>query len=94
MADKDFILKIVTPNGTVGPVICDSVKLSVADGKKKQTGGSYGIRRGHAASVLALDEGRIEALNDGKTVLTLTTSRGFARVDKDMVTVTVSDITK
>ena len=94
MADKNFCLKIVTPHTTIGPVPCDSVKLTMTDGKKKKQGGSYGIRQGHAEALISLDKGTIEAFENGKPILTLLSSRGIARVKKDGVTVTVSEVTK
>lgn len=94
MEDKDFLLKIVTPKECIGPFSCDSVKLSITDGKRQKEAGSYGIRKGHAEAVFALEKGKLTALKDGKEIFSFETSKGFATVCKDVVTVTVSNISK
>ena len=92
MADKNFTLKIVSPTKSVGPIVCDSVKLVITDGKKKKEGGLYGIKRGHGDALLSLSEGTIHASLDNKIVLSLKSSYGFATVNRDAVSVVVRQI--
>ena len=93
MDDKCFDLKIVTPNAYIGPLSCDSLKLTVIDGKGNKHGGSYGIRKGHTNSVFALECGVLEAFKNGERILFLKTARGFARIEPELVTVTLSEAT-
>ena len=74
-------LTIVTPAGGNTVVRCDSVRLTTADGiKKKNSGGSFGIRKGHADALIAIAEGPIKALTNGETVFECTVGTGFATV--------------
>lgn len=82
-----LILNIVTPNGARGPIRCDSVRLTICDDLSGRGGGSYGIRAGHAKSLLSLDKGAVEAFLSGQNVLTGTSGAGFATVERNTVTV-------
>ena len=92
MSDRCFKLKIVTPNDSIPQILCDSLKINIADGKRDKEGGSYGIRKGHAKAMFALDLGITEALVGGKTVMLAKTSRGFAKVEPDLVTLVVDSV--
>ena len=92
MSDKSFNFKIVTPHETIGPLPCDSLKISISDGKNDNAGGSYGIRRGHAEALFALDNGLTEAFSGGKSVFSAETSVGFVKVSRDLVTIVVDSI--
>ena len=89
MSDRCFKLKIVTPNDSIGPLSCDSLRINIANNNKDREGGSYGIRKGHAQATFALDSGITEALENGKTVMRAKTSRGFAKVEPSLVTLVV-----
>ena len=93
MTDKSFYLKIITPSECLESIECDSVKVMITDGKSNKDGGSYGIRQGHADSLLALGKGKTEAYLNSKLVFSADTSNGFARVSKGLVTV-VTDSAK
>lgn len=82
-----LILKIVTPSGNRDPIRCDSVHLTICDDLNGKGGGSYGIRAGHAKSLLTLDQGVIQAFLAGQTVLAGESDIGFATVERNIVTV-------
>ena len=82
-----LILNIVTPNGIRGPIRCDSVRLTICDDLSGRGGGSYGIRAGHADSLLSLDKGVIKAFLSEQNVLTGESDVGFATVERNAVTV-------
>lgn len=88
--DKYFDLKIITPQGGTKNIRCDSLHLTLADGNDGRDGGSFGIRKGHANSVLLLAEGVTVAIKDGEEVLRLRTGEGFATAEEDGVFVNVS----
>lgn len=88
---KDLQLIIITPDGSAKTVACDSVHVTVCD-SKKTPGGSYGIRKGHAASVVSLGEGGITAFLDGKTVFSALLPGGFAKISPDRVTVVTESV--
>ena len=73
-------LTIVTPDGGNTVIHCSSVRLPAAEGVKKNSGGSFGIRKGHTDALIAIAEGTVTALLDGKTVFTGMVSAGFAKV--------------
>lgn len=75
-----FTFSIVTPDGVNGEYSCDSVNLIMPDDKKGKNGGSIGIRKGHADSVIALDKGDIIAKLEGKIIFQGQVSGGFAVV--------------
>lgn len=82
-----LVLNIVTPNGARGPIRCDSVRLTVCDDLSGRGGGSYGIRAGHAKSLLSLDKGTVKAFLSGQNVLTGESGIGFVTVERNTVTV-------
>lgn len=84
---KDITLVITTPQSKSIEVKCDSVKLTVSDGKKGKHGGSYGIRHGHTKALFALSDGTLTATLGGNTVYSAKISGGFATVDNNKVTV-------
>ena len=88
-------LTIVTPEGSNTVIQCDSVRLTIADGiRKKNAGGSFGIRKGHADALLAIAEGPVKALVNGETVFECTTGPGFASVSgKNTVSVLTDRLT-
>ncbi len=80
MAGK-LTLTIVTPSGVSASLPCDSIRFDTPDGvKKSNPGGSIGIRHGHTDALIAVAEGPVLALLDGKTVLSGRVSAGFAAV--------------
>ncbi|MBR6694540.1 MAG: hypothetical protein IKL62_06310 [Clostridia bacterium] len=88
----EITLRIVTPSGEPQAYECDSIILTVCDDIAGKGGGSYGIRKGHAKALIALDEGKITASLGGSKVLSAHTSSGFAMVENNVVTVTVENI--
>jgi len=80
-------LQIVTPEGVNRTIPCDSVSLWMAPDSKGRGEGSIGIRKGHVDAVIALGNGKIEALEDGKPVFTARSEGGFATVRNDVVSV-------
>ena len=61
--------------------ICDDI-----DDKK---GGCYGVRKGHAKALLALDEGNIEGISLQKIVVRGKSGCGFATIDKNVIVAVV-----
>lgn len=84
---SELILNIVTPNGARDPIRCDSVRLTICDDLSGKGGGSYGIRAGHAESLLSLGKGVVKAFFSGQNVLTGESDIGFATVERNTVTV-------
>ena len=80
-------LRIVTPEGVNRTIPCDSVSLWMAPDSKGRGEGSIGIRKGHADAVIALGNGKIEALEDGKPVFSALSEGGFATVRSDVISV-------
>ena len=89
-----LILNIVTPNGARDPVQCDSIRLMICDDLNGKGGGSYGIRAGHAKSLLSVDKGVITAFLSGQNVLTGKSGAGFATVEQNTVTVVTEDFSE
>lgn len=87
-------LIIATPKGSLTPVECDSVHLNICDDANGKSGGNYGIRKGHVKALFSLEKGIVTALLNGETVYSATTTKGFATVDNDIVTVVVEEIIK
>lgn len=85
-------LIIATPKGSIKPVECDSVRLTVCDNEKGKKGGSYGIRKGHVKALFSLSPGEVSAFLNNEKIFNAATSKGFATVDKDKVTVVVEEI--
>lgn len=87
-------LIIATPKGSLQPIKCDSVHLTVSGDAKGRKGGSYGIRQGHVNAVFSLERGTITALLNGDTVFSANTSKGFAAVNQDTVTAVIENYEK
>ena len=85
-------LIIATPKGSFSPIECDSVHLNICDIVKGQSGGNYGIRKGHVKALFSLEKGNVTALLKGEPVYSATTTKGFATVDNDIVTVFVENV--
>ena len=83
-------LNILSPDAGEGPIECDSVILTAADGNKGNEGGLYCIHPGHVQAVILLDRGRVTARLGENTVLNAECGDGFARVYRNCVTVTIS----
>ena len=88
---SELTLKIVTPKGSMPPVSCDSIRLTVCDDAKGREGGSYGIRTGHTKALLSLDQGEIKAFRKGEEVFSGKGGCGFATVDRNIVTAVMED---
>ncbi len=84
-------LIIATPKGSLAPFECDSVHLNVCDNAKEKNGGNYGIRKGHVKTLFSLEKGTVTALLSGETVFSARSSKGFATVNNDVVTVVVEE---
>ncbi len=85
-------LVVSTPNGSLQPIECDSVHLTVCDDSNGKNGGSYGIRKGHIKALIALEQGKITAFLNDKTVFSAENGNGFATVENDVVTVVVENV--
>ncbi|WRS26581.1 ATP synthase F1 subunit epsilon [Oscillospiraceae bacterium MB08-C2-2] len=73
MAERQILLKVLTPNRTVTEQAVDYVIL-------RTTGGDMGVLPGHAPCLVQLDYGILRAFSDKKQVLTLAVLEGFATV--------------
>lgn len=89
MTDREapMRLRLVTPQGVVAEVGCDSVQLMLTDDETGKNGGLVGIWRGHAPALMALGRGAIVARRDEVIVLRAEAEGGFASVRDDIVTV-------
>ncbi len=87
-------LKIVSLNGGIDPVKCDSVNLILCDDDMGNRGGSIGIREGHIKSLLSVDRGKVSAYLNGEEIFFCQTAGGFATVENDIVTVVTEKIMK
>ena len=87
LVTSGVLLKVVTPKGEAASVPCDSVQLNVPDDGEGKNGGWVGIRHGHVDALLAITEGPVLALKDGKEIARITVGEGFASVSKNVVTV-------
>lgn len=94
MPNRDRILKltVITTDREPISVECDSIHLTVKDNEKGHGGGCYGIRYGHENAVIALGKGPLEAFEDGKSILKLDCSEGFARVEREKITAVIEKI--
>ena len=88
---SELSLRVVTPNGSHGPFECDSIHVNVCDSVFGKGGGEYGIRKGHAKAVLSLNDGKLFAKKEGKTVFSAHCGSGFAMVDQNKVSVVVEE---
>ncbi|MBR3767763.1 MAG: hypothetical protein IKL10_05940 [Clostridia bacterium] len=90
--DLPLTLVIVTPEGALPQIRCESITLTVKDNEKGKGGGSYGIRKGHTNSLIATDKGEVRAFINGEKVFSVLLSEGFAGVDKNTVTITANKL--
>lgn len=88
MADNNtpLTLKIVTPDARFPEIHCDSILLSVKDNEKGKGGGIYGIKKGHAKSLMATADGTVTAKTGGETQFCEALKEGFASVENNVVT--------
>lgn len=91
MKDK-LTFTLFTPHRKFPTVECDSVRLSIADRVSGDFSGSYGIRKGHAKTVLALAPGKISVSLEGKEIFSAETQGGFATVQNNEVRVTADGV--
>ncbi|MBQ7094907.1 MAG: hypothetical protein IJN80_00430 [Clostridia bacterium] len=82
-------LKVITPQGVLGPFECDSVHLTISDDLSGKGGGSYGIRPGHTKALLSLQEGPLDADLEEQCVFFAKAGSGFASIEQNIVTVVV-----
>ena len=85
--EAPLTLRIVTPAGLAAQVRSDSIHLTLADDRHGRGGGDIGILRGHARAVLSLGPGPVRARIGTREVYRTVLSGGFARVERDIVTV-------
>ncbi len=86
--DKKLLFRLLTPAKEVASCRCDAVNLFEKESLQGSGGGSIGIHRGHLPAVIALAEGGpLQVLTQGKTVFAARVRGGFARVDRESVTV-------
>ena len=78
-------LRILTPQGELASVSCDSINLPLADDREGRGGGSIGIRPGHENCIMALQKGRAVARRGGETVFSAKIAGGFASVRDNVV---------
>ena len=85
--DGEVMFRILTPLKDVASFRCEAVNLVEKDNAEGQ-GGSIGILRGHLPAVIALEENSpVTASVKGKTVFSATVRGGFARVNRESVTI-------
>ena len=83
-----LLFRVLTPQGERFKGECDAVDLWVTDDAAGNGGGSMGILPGHIPAVAALEEGgRVKAVDGGNTVYSARIRGGYARVDRESVTV-------
>ena len=90
--DNSMFLRVVTPDSPASEVYCDSIRLTLRDDREGRGGGAYGIHKGHAKAVMALDEGPVFALSKGEKVFSCVISGGFAKVSDNVVTVVAENL--
>ena len=86
---KELTVEIITPKGTKFKKNCTSVQFNVADNSKGNYCGSYGVRAGHASSVIALKKGLVKAFDGNSLILSCECGNGFATVDENTVSLVV-----
>lgn len=88
MSDKNscpLTVKIITPEGEKNEIYCESLTVTVRDNEKGKGGGSYGIRKGHAEALIALDKGKITAKKGEEIILSETFPEGFLSVKNNYI---------
>ena len=84
-------LIIITPDKRMPDILSDSITLPVRDNKNGKNGGSYGIRKGHISCLIALGEGEITAKAQSCVVFTKPCKSGIAELNRDTVTLTLTE---
>lgn len=85
-------LNIVTPDGALPPLFCESVYITVGDDKDEKKGGGYGIRTGHTKTLFSVATGPLRAYNGDKILLDKISGEGFATVENDVVTLILDNV--
>lgn len=80
-------LTLIYPDRPAQTAECDRVVFCVGDDLKGHGGGMCGIHPGHADAVFTLAKGEIEVSLGGECLLRQVIGEGFAKVEKDRVTV-------
>ncbi len=83
-------LRIMSPSIAHPDILCDSVRLTVADNEKGRGGGSCGIKKGHAPALIALSEGKVSAYRGNEEIFSRQTKGGFASVENNIVTLIIA----
>ena len=88
-----LLFRLLTPQGEKFSGECEAVDLWARDDAGGNGGGSLGIRRGHLPAVVALEEGgRVKAVDGGNTVYSARIRGGYARADRESVTVLTPEV--
>lgn len=82
---KELTVEIITPKGTKFKSTCSSVQFNVADNKKGNYVGSYGVRADHAKSIFAIKKGSVKLFSDASLILNCECGDGFVTVDENTV---------
>ena len=82
-------LRIVSPEGELAELECDSVHMIMPDDSTGHGGGSIGIRHGHQDAIIALAAGNVEAYMDEKKIFSQEIEGGFAIVKDNKVKVLI-----
>ncbi|MBQ9946522.1 MAG: hypothetical protein IJO68_08380 [Clostridia bacterium] len=80
-------LSIVTSEGSLPVIQCDSVNIIVRDSKKGKGGGSYTIHKNHAGSLFATASGTVTAFANGEKIFSSQLDEGFCSVENNLITV-------
>ena len=85
--EGELLFHLLTPLKEVASCRCEAVSLVEKDGTQAM-GGSIGIRHGHLPAVVALAENsEVRVTSREKTVFSAKVRGGFARVDRESVTI-------
>ncbi len=82
-------LKIMSPSFSHPDILCDSIRLTVADNENGRGGGSCGIKKGHAPALMALSAGSVKAYCGGEEAFSREIKGGFATVKNNVVTLII-----
>ncbi len=86
---KNYIeLYVVTPDGSLPVVCCDSVDFTVADNEKNKGGGRYTVKKGHVKSLMMLSDGELVARNDFQVIFSKKITSGIAQIKDNRVIIT------
>ena len=80
-------LSVVTHGGRALDLDCVSVRFNVPDGEKnKNSGGSVGIRKGHADALMSLKAGCVKTFSENGESCEFRVGNGIAMVGSNRVT--------